>query len=276
MSKPRSEELWVGTCIEAALPGVSARANDDGSQVSMHDLNLLRDGAVFAACEITAAADGNAIELWNLLHSGERWSEPTLKGGWLLTLTPTCRVNRLKREAPALLATLEAESHDSEAWAALAELGVIDALRGATNYPGRVDTTIDRGAMLTGGLVPHHGDAIVTWLDKWITSPEQRHNLQKLHSAQTAEYHLAILFPAFSSAPFGAIDLLMRDDAPLPNAQPSLPAPLTHVWLLSTSNSGCVFHWDGARWGAFPKVLHPGRENHMAAGSLRSNRDIEP
>ncbi|MGZ4499074.1 MAG: hypothetical protein ACXVXD_01435 [Nocardioidaceae bacterium] len=62
--------------MEAVLPGVKVMQHDDGSRPRMHDFDLVRDGVVFAACEVTAAADAESIELWNLVNgSGERWIE---------------------------------------------------------------------------------------------------------------------------------------------------------------------------------------------------------
>jgi hypothetical protein len=51
--------------MEAALPGVKVVQHDDGSRPRMYDLDLVRESAVFAACEVTAAADAESIELWN-------------------------------------------------------------------------------------------------------------------------------------------------------------------------------------------------------------------
>jgi hypothetical protein len=39
MAEMRTEELWVGACIEAALPRVKVVQHDDGSRPSMHDLD---------------------------------------------------------------------------------------------------------------------------------------------------------------------------------------------------------------------------------------------
>ena len=59
------------------------------------------------------------------------------------------------------------------------------------------------------------------------------------------ERHLFVILPGFAEAPFGAADLLMRDDAPLPTIPPTLPPRVTHAWAMSTWNTG-----DGMRWSA--------------------------
>lgn len=255
MSAPRPEERWVAACIEAALPGVIVRHHDDGSRPGMHDLDLIEDDHVFAACEVTAAADAESIELWNLVNGGGHWIEPALAGGWMLTLAPSCRAKRLKAEAPALLARLEAEQSDSDALDGLRQVGVLDVHQSGTDFAGSIYVTIERDSIFTGGMVADHGDALVTWLDGWLRTAEQDHNLRKLRAATAAERHLFVLAPGFSSAPFTAADLLMRDDAPLPRVVPSLPLPLTQIWVMSTWDSGRIFHWTGSQWTTYPKVF---------------------
>ncbi|MGL5851478.1 MAG: hypothetical protein ACRCZD_11915 [Phycicoccus sp.] len=138
MQAVRREELWVGACVEAALPGVRVSCHDDGSRLGLYDLDLRRDGVPFAAMEVTAAAD--AIELWNLVNgSGERWIEDGLVGGWSIAVLPITRVKRLRSELPGLLRTLEAVGRGSVREAAddaLDDLGVVWRHRSATDHPG--------------------------------------------------------------------------------------------------------------------------------------------
>ncbi len=62
MPEMRGEELWVGACLRAALVGVKVEQHDDGSRPSMYDLDLVRAGQPFGACEVTAAADAESID----------------------------------------------------------------------------------------------------------------------------------------------------------------------------------------------------------------------
>lgn len=219
----------MAACIEAALRDVTVRYHDDGSRPAMHDLELSRGGVTFAACEVTAAADAESIELWNLANGHGRWIEPDLLGGWMVTLAPSYRAKRLQALAPDILRQLESDASDSAAISALRKVGVLDAHRSGTDFPGCIYSTIERDPIFTGGMVGDRGDALVAWLNDWIKSPAQAHNLQKLASAGRAECHLAILLPGFSSAPFDAADLLLRDDGPLPTSAPTLPSPITQV-----------------------------------------------
>ena len=47
--------------------------HDDGFQPGMHDLEVTYPDKLSAAVEVTAAADAQSIELWNLVKGGDRW-----------------------------------------------------------------------------------------------------------------------------------------------------------------------------------------------------------
>lgn len=225
----------------------------------MHDLTLYFEGVRFAACEVTAAADAESIELWNLINgSDERWIEHDLLGGWMVTVTPRCRAKRLKRDLPDLLRFLERATEPVEreqATEGLDALGVVSADRGRTDFPGSIYVTLERDAKLTGGLVAKTGNGLVTWLNSWMSEELQRHNLEKLRAANHAERHLFVLLPGFTTAPFSASDLLMRPHAPLPDTAPRMPDGLTDVWLMSTWSVGDVFHYGDGRWARSGKVF---------------------
>lgn len=255
MAELRKEETWVKGLIEAALQGVTVEPHDDGSRSSMHDLNLARDGVVFGACEVTAAADQKAVETWNIANGdGERWIEEGLVGGWMLTLRPGCSIKTLRRKAPGLLRRLEDNPHDTDAKNGLRRLGVLDAHQGGTSFPGSVYLTVDQGREFTGGIVADTGDGLVGWFDEWVREPEQTHNIDKLTKSGLPETHLFVILPGFSSGPFTATDLLMRTNPPLPTIPPDLPAGLTHLWLASTWTTGAIYHWGPDSWVLFEKV----------------------
>lgn len=259
MPRPRGEELWVGACVEAALPGVQAIVHDDGSRPSMYDLELRRDGAAFAAMEVTAAADAESIELWNLINGSDaRWIEANILGGWMVTVRPKARARRLRNELPHLLRVLEKVAEGPERQAAedrLDELEVVSANRHATEFQGSIYVTLQRDLLRTGGAVPLTGDGVVAWFDEWVRQPDQRHNVEKLRAAIHSERHLFVLLPGFTTAPFSASDVLMRSEGPLPQLAPSLPAGVTDLWLMSTWSEGDVFHFDGDGWRRSRKVF---------------------
>jgi len=181
MPDMRGEEQWVGACIEAALAGVKVEQHDDGSRPSMYDLDLMRGGEPFGACEVTAAADAESIELWNIINGGdERWIAPNLLGGWMVTVTPRCRAKRLMRELPRILRTMERVEAGPEREDAIERLfGLEIAHRSGTDFPGSIYVTLQRSSELIGGAVESTGRGLVTWLDEWIREPAQEHNLEK-------------------------------------------------------------------------------------------------
>ncbi|MEU4382799.1 hypothetical protein [Micromonospora echinofusca] len=265
MAKLRGEERWVKACIEATLPDAEVEQHDDGSKPGMHDLDLIRSGQRFGAVEITSAADPESIPLWKLINKGQRWIEPQLAGGWFVSLLPSARGKRVRAELPSLLAELErlgitevssrrrplhpvAQQLDA--------LGVVTAGQGGTEFPGSIYPTIHLPDEKSGGMVADAGDALASWFSDWLPEPDQADNLQKLARSAAPERHLFVIFPGFTTAPFSVADLLMRNGAPLPTVPPALPPEITHVWAISTWNSGDGFRWSPADgWSRFSKVF---------------------
>ncbi len=173
----RGEELWVAACLGAALAGVKVEHHDDGSRPSMYDLDLVRAGQPFGACEVTAAADAESIELWNIINGGgERWIDRDLLGGWMVTVTPQCRAKRLKKELPGLLRTLEwvdAGPEREDATERLHGLEVVYADRSGTDFPGSIYITLQRSSERTRGVVASTGTASSPGLTPGCVSPHR-------------------------------------------------------------------------------------------------------
>ncbi|QYJ04372.1 hypothetical protein KUV85_01460 [Nocardioides panacisoli] len=263
MSTMRSEERWVAKCVERALVGTRVHQHDDGSRPSMYDLDLIRNGAAFGAMEVTAAADADPIELWNLINgSGRRWVESDLAGGWFISVAPTAKVKRLKEQLPELLRTLETPTDGSEREWAVAELGALGvhaAHHGDTSIRGSIYVTVEQDPVRTGGVVPTTGNGLVKWFDEWVRGEAQEHNLRKLRVSARDQKHLFVLLPGFTTAPFIASDVLMRPDGPLPDVAPALPEGITDVWFMSTWSVGDLFHFGSDHWRRSPKVLDDDR-----------------
>ncbi len=266
MRELRGEERWVAACIESVLENTKVRQHDDGSRDGMHDLDIWRGDRRFAAVEVTAAADSESIELWNIVNGGGKtWTDARLAGGWLVTLTPAANAKRLKQHLPNLLAALELRGIRDINRGSLCSVADEDAAsmmhvarahRGDTANPGSIYITIELPSERAGGAVASTGDELACWLSAWAQGKDQRHNVEKLLRAGTPERHLFVLFPGFTSAPFGVSDLLLRPDAPAPEVDPRLPAGVTHVWAMSTWTSGDGFFWSPELgWTRFPKIF---------------------
>lgn len=266
MQRTRSEEQWVRTCLREALPGVEVRLHDDGSRPGMHDFDLVREGHRFAALEVTAAADATSLELWKLINSGGRWTQEGLAGGWMVALAPTARVKLLRSELPRLLAHLEAVgiSQISDIYGSAnyltdraERLGIISIHQSpSTDFPGSIYCTISLPPERSGGWVPDTGDAFSQWVSNWLCEPSQSDNLGKLRRSGVAERHLFLLLPGFTTAPFEALDPLMRPKGPLPTVAPQLPEEITHLWAMSSWATGDGFRWaPNEGWARFRKIV---------------------
>jgi len=263
VSRIRGEERWAANCIHHALVA-EVRENDDGSSPGMHDLEIVYENEPPAAVEVTAAADADSIELWNLVNGSGRWVEPDIAGGWLVALLPQARAQRLRAELPALLDELERERVSEvrvEPWSTgriervASELGITHLVQSGTSYPGSIYFTIELPDERSGGFVPQTGDPLARWLSGWIMQPQQAHNLRKLMDSGAQERHLFVILPGFADAPFSVVDLLMREHPPLPTQPPTLPTEVTHVWIMSTWSAGLGIRWSrDSGWQRFDKL----------------------
>ena len=165
-------------------------------------------------------------------------------------------MKRLQQKAPGLLRRLEINEFDPSARSELQALGVKRLHQYNTNNPGSIYVALEQEVQFRWAFVGDTGDSLVDWFDAWIRTPEQTHNVEKVRKAGYPEGHLLVLIPAFPSVPFSASNLLMRPDPPLPTRAPSMPDGLTHLWLMSTWDSGMLFHWSSAGWARFPKARY--------------------
>lgn len=260
----RPEEEWVRQLISAALD-VRVDQHDDGSLPGMYDLDISHRDQPRAAVEVTAAADQESIEIWNLMNGGGRWCEEGLVGGWMVELHPQARAKRLRRELPDLLRSLELQSVTEvprPTWHVLRrlertlaeDLGVVSARQGGTDFPGSIYVTLHQPLDQMAGFVSESGEPLVEWLGTFLRGERQGDVLDKLARSGATERHAFVLLPGFTTAPFVVQDLLMRDDGPVPSSDPDLPDAVTHVWAASTWSTGDVFHWDpNGKWRRFSK-----------------------
>jgi hypothetical protein len=271
----RPEEEWARRIIEAAV-GVPVVQHDDNSREGMHDLEIRYPDAPPAAVEVTAAADGDTIALWNLMNGNGRWIEPEIDGGWLVTLKPAARAKRIRKELPALLGELEGLQvnelvHPSDRGGELqrraADLQITHAHHSGTDFPGSIYITVDLDSERSGGMVPTTGEPVVAWAVDFLAHDDRSDVLRKLARSGAAERHAFLILPGFSTAPFAVADLLMRDDAPVPVEAPDLPHEVTDVWLVSTWSSGHALHWSARKgWQMAAKPAERARNPQRTGG----------
>ena len=250
----------------AAATGLQVVQHDDGSADGMHDLDLFEGQHRIGAIEVTAAADGELIALWNLMNGrGDRWIEPDLKGGWMITLRLDARGKKVWRELPGVLSELEqlgvsrvdASGGGGHPLAArLAELGIASADQGDTDFPGSIYITVDLDMERSGGFVAETTDAVARWFGEFLGEAELADVRGKLDRSRASERHAFLILPGFARAPFSVSDPLMRDGAPSPTEAPNLPPEITHVWVVSTWSTGAGFRWSpSSGWSTFAKPI---------------------
>ena len=265
MGALRPEEQWAREIIAYALR-VPVVQHDDGTVEGMHDLDVLYPDRPCAAVEVTTAADGESIALWNLLNGGGRWIEPTLRGGWAVSLLPTARAKRVRKELPPLLEMLERsgikEVHvghfraDPALVQLASDLGVSDLSQSDTNFPGSIYPTVELGSDRSGGMVAETGEALGTWVGEFLLGDERRDVREKLLRSGAEERHAFVIVPSFARVGFSVMELLMRDDAPLPEASPALPVEVNRLWMTSSWSSGRGMRWSPDQgWSYFDKIV---------------------
>ena len=259
----RAEEEFARTLMSNAL-GVPVVQHDDNSEPGMYDLDVLhRDGPAGAA-EVTAAADPESISFWRAIDSGERWIEPSLKGGWAVRALPSARAKELRRTLPSFLSSLEVAGirHlgdgrrvNARLEQVASSLKIISAFQGGTDFPGSIYVIPEFPSERTGGWLADTGNALAEWLGEFLASSKCSDVRRKLADSGAPERHAFIFFPGFDSeAPFSVTDLLAIDDALLPEVDPVLPPEVTHAWAASSWSTGNCVWWSPEKgWAAIAK-----------------------
>lgn len=102
----REWEEWACLTMSAALTA-TVDIHDDNSQPSMHDLEISYPDGRRAVGEVTSNTDGASVALWKHINAGDRWIEPSIEGGWAISLRPEARGTEVQRFVPTLLKLLE-------------------------------------------------------------------------------------------------------------------------------------------------------------------------
>lgn len=123
-------------------------------------------------------------------------------------------------------------------------LGIVSANKSETDFPGSIYLTIEQPHERTGGVVDSTGSAVPGWVRDFLLDAHQSDVLNKLARSRAAERHACILLPGFTNAPFGVVDMLLRnEDDVVPTTSPDLPDEVTHVWLMTFWNVGSGLRW---------------------------------
>ena len=232
----------------------------------MHDLDMIWPGdGLLGAMEISICGDPDLIKLWSAINnSGARWIEPSLVGGWLITVDVDAKIKTLRVKLPAILAALESQQFGSRLdrddielhMPEVAALGVVSLAQSATDFAGSIYVMPSIEHSISAGFVPSNSNAVAEWIGEWLHGAGQADNRAKLLKSGRVERHMFTLMPAFTPAPFEVTHSLMVDEALAPEVPPRLPSEITHCWIASTWSSGHVYMWGPAEgWRLFGKSV---------------------
>lgn len=217
----RFEEKWAQTVLAQAV-GVPVEQNDDGSKPGMHDLRFVRAGAR-EAVEVTAAANRDAMQLWDFLESGDRWIAKQLQGGWSVEFTPVPRGRRAKNfkgELESLLSKLEmlrvrVVDRDHPAPTGLADvvsrLGIVHSRQLPTDFPGSIYPLPSQEAENLGIPQGRLEMSLPSWVSRFLKSPRNEDVRSKLGRSDSSRRHAFVVVPPFSTAPRSVVALLLQD-----------------------------------------------------------------
>lgn len=247
----RPEEEWARKLIGATL-SKKVVGNDYNSGFRTYDLRIGNPPDVEAAIEVVQAVSGEHQRAWK---SGPARGAIHISGldlGWIVTVTVKADNRRLRRDIGPFLRNLEkagipvVERGHASFGREMARLGIESAFSDPGGAPGKVYTTLPGAA----SWISEDGEPLVTWLAAFLNSVEDV--LEKL-SEPADERHVFIPVH-FGGVPNEVLLYLTDSDddglPPRPKRAPDLPAPVTHVWVISTlARHG--LRWDGKQWLTF-------------------------
>jgi len=234
--------------ISLAL-GLQVEQHDDGTESGMHDLDIHAPTGI-EAVEVTSATDSRSIKQWNALDHGQIWIEDTLAGGWCIEFYPETRIKDLQPKVVRLLADLEhmnvnlvdtSEQPLDEPALLARSLGIAYAWRGPTDIPGSVYPILYQERRHSS---PGPDQSIGQWVSDFLSSPPRSDVLDKLSRSGTAYCHAVVIVPALSDAPANVEATLLNSEEPKDLPPPSLPTPVTNVWIASLWAAGAGLRWD--------------------------------
>jgi hypothetical protein len=189
------------------------------------------------AIECVGAVDPDRTETWNV-GPGKGPLQLTLGGDWLITISRDSRISMLLRRIEPILRELEerdvrrvstvypsVRNHgrlDKE----LTSLGIRNISRVRMPGTGKVHWTMEG----TGGFVDTTGSSLPRWIEGFLSDPKREDVLFNLRQI-VAEERWVFVPVASGGAPW-PVELYLTDQFEfMPQAGPTLPSPVTGVWM---------------------------------------------
>lgn len=250
-----SVEQWAQQIIEKEL-NRPVIVHDDGSRPSMYDLRIGAAEAPEVAIECIGAVDAVGTETWNV-GPGKGPLQLKVKGDWLIGIARDARIRTIRERIESILRDLEVRNelrvrvghlprkHDYELLDELDSLGIQHASCLKMPGTGRVHWTMEG----SGGAVDSAGSVLPRWIEEFLRDPKREDVLLKLRRTDAQERWVFVPV-SLAGAPFSVESYLTGELECLPVTGPSLPPPVTGIWVTSMVGKRGV-RWDGAEWRLF-------------------------
>ena len=248
-------ERWAQLIIEKEL-NRRVVLHDDGSRPSMYDLRIGSVEAPDVAIECVRAVDPIGTETWNV-GPAKGSLRLAMKGDWMITIARDARIRRLQERLGPILRDLEErddlrvsirrlfEGHNDRLLEELESLGIQYAACMSMPGTGLLYWTMEGN----GGVIDSAGSALPGWIEEFLRDPEREDVLFKLRHSGAQERWVFVPV-SLSGAPWSVQSYLTGELEYLPPTGPSLPSPVTGIWVTSTHGKRGV-RWDGAGWRLF-------------------------
>ena len=137
------------------------------------------------------------------------------------------------------------DAYDDQLLEELEDLGVQCAARLRMPGTGLLHWTMEGN----GGVIDSEDSALPGWIDDFLRHPDREDVLSKL--GRTCAQERWVFVPiVFGGATWSVESYLTGEFERLPAASPSLPSPVTGLWVTSTFGTHGV-RWDGTGWRLF-------------------------
>jgi len=252
MVPERHSEDVAQILLATILPGSVVKRRDMGTGRSVHDFDLVREGKIISAVEVTSTVSQAVMEAQKVLETkGYHVPARTVTGRWTVFVEPHSMVRGRTRGAlfkslDKLLGVLESEGvfqsghHDPEnpelkpVLGELARLGVVywDCVRKA---PGKI-IVLSSGR----GVFVSSEDYVNPAVERLAMKPDNR---CKLQASGAPERYLFIVVDERTDH---RLWKQMTEYTP-PSAAPALPPEITGVWVAALRREGGYVVWQATR-----------------------------